>query len=84
MSEGVPIRKRGAMERRYTQHPSPAPRDDTPSEYTLAALADEEAIATVARLKRFWRRDGRVRIWTERVNGYLVVRSNLVNGMPPR
>jgi hypothetical protein len=78
-------RLRGAMQRRY--HPNPAPRPIGPSEYELAANADDEAHATAARLKAFWRtqKDGhRVLIRLVRDNGYLVVRSNLVNGLPPQ
>lgn len=78
-------KKRGVMERRYTQHPSPAPRDDNPSEYTLAALADDEAVKLAERIKAYWSKRGRkVDVRLVKENGYLQVRSNLVNGVPPR
>lgn len=52
-------------------------------------MTDEGAIALARRLEAYWRDKGstEVKVWTEAVNhtkgSYLIVRSNLVNGMPP-
>lgn len=52
-------------------------------------MSDEGAELLARRLQAFWRDKGstEARFWTEPINhakgSYLIVRSNLVNGMPP-
>ena len=60
-----------------------------PTTITGNWMTDSGAIQLAKRLETFWRSKGstEVKVWTEPVNhipgSYLIIRSNLVNGMPP-
>jgi hypothetical protein len=53
------------------------------SEYSLAADDDNRAHEIAAKVRAYWTAHGhKVEVRLVRENGYLVVRSNLVNGWP--